>query len=366
MPELEEKPLNREPELEQLISSFITCTKNYDRNHSALPALDADTHRVRLDGAVKHPLELSIAALKNTFTQHSVVCALQCAGNRRHTMRTKIKEVQGIDWFDGAVMNCKWTGPRLRDILARAQFSLSEEQQKDAHVAFACNAVPCEDDTYYGVSIPLSRAMREDADVLLALEMNDRPLSVEHGFPVRVIVPGVAGARAVKWLDRITVQNSESENFYQRRDYKILPEAAVDCEAAKQYWDAMPSVQEMPVNSIIAVPGSGSTVVRDVDGMIAIKGYALPSGDGGPVVKVEVSVDKGKTWHETELLSHVDEGRWSWKLWQTRLVVPVGQGKIIYSRATDAAGKSQPAACKWNLRGICYNAYGEANSLTIE
>jgi DMSO/TMAO reductase YedYZ molybdopterin-dependent catalytic subunit len=92
------------------IPSFITPTpEGYDRNHGPIPIIDASTHRVKIFGLVKNELSLSIDELKE-LPQHDVVCALQCAGNRRHTMRTKLKEVNGIDWFDGAVMNCKWSG----------------------------------------------------------------------------------------------------------------------------------------------------------------------------------------------------------------------------------------------------------------
>ena len=140
----------------------------------------------------------------------------QCAGNRRHTMRTKLKEVSGIDWFDGAVMNCSWTGPLLHDVLKKASLKISKEQFATAHVAFACFQTPTQEDEWYGASVPLSRVMDPDSGIILALKMNGKPLSPNHGAPVRVITPGIAGARSVKWLDRITVQMSESENFYQR------------------------------------------------------------------------------------------------------------------------------------------------------
>lgn len=122
-----------------------------------------------MDGAVDHKLALSIAQLKYDFKQHDVVCCLQCAGNRRHTMRTLLKEVDGIDWGDGAVMNCKWSGPMLKDILKKAGPKIPGGQK--GHVAFASFQTECQDDTWYGGSIELERALRDDADVLLALEV---------------------------------------------------------------------------------------------------------------------------------------------------------------------------------------------------
>ncbi|KAK5747220.1 hypothetical protein LTR17_000355 [Elasticomyces elasticus] len=365
MPELPDEPLNREPAIQDLIASFITPVKEgYDRNHGMLPELDGSSHRVKVEGAVKKVLELSILDLQNNFEQYNVVCALQCAGNRRHTMRVKIKEVQGIDWMDAAVMNCKWTGPKLKDVLERAGVSLA--QNAEAHVAFACNATLCQEDTWYGASIPLSRALRDDADVLLALKMNDEPLTKEHGFPVRVVTPGIAGARAVKWLDCVTVQTQESSNFYQQHDYKVLPPEATDAESASKFWGVTPAVQEMPVNSTISNVEEGGTLERDADGFVTISGYALPSGDDGPITKVEVSADGGEGWVQAELLHGEGEGKWSWKLWTCRLDFPAGGKRTFYSRATDAAGNTQPQRSQWNLRGVCYNGYGEAADVTIK
>jgi len=89
-------------------------------------------------------------------------------------MRTKLKEVNGIDWFDGAVMNCRWRGPLLKDVLLKAGIDLPKEKWKEAHVAFSCFQTPTQDDDWYGASIELERAMREDAEVILALEVSRR------------------------------------------------------------------------------------------------------------------------------------------------------------------------------------------------
>ncbi len=263
-------------------------------------------------------------------------------------------------------MNCKWTGPRLKDILEQAQVDVSVEDRGKAHVAFNCYAVSCEDDSWYGASIPLERALAADKDVILALEMNDQPLTVEHGFPVRVVVPGIAGARAVKWLDHIAVQMEESNNTYQQRDYKILPPEVTDMEMAQKFWPNVPAVQDMPVNSVIGVPQSGTTVQRTSQGKVHVQGYALPSGDDGPVSRVEVSANGGASWMDATLLQDKDESKWSWKLWEADIEIEPGPDRKIYSRATDAGGNSQPSDPQWNLRGVCYNGYGEASNLTIQ
>jgi sulfite oxidase len=284
-------------------------------------------------------------------------------------MRTKLKEVSGIDWFDGAVMNCKWTGPLLVDVLEKTGVKLEEGQWKDAHVAFACHQTPTQDDKFYGASIPLSRAMDPNNSILLALEMNDKPLPPNHGAPIRVVTPGIAGARSVKWLDHITVQMTESDSYYQQHDYKVLPPEADTKEKAEEWWGKVAAIQEMPVNSVVAVPKPDSKVERNEDGTIEVKGYALPSGADGPIVKVEVSVDGGNTWKKADFVKTDAESgaelKWAWTLWQTRIKVEKGKDITVYSRATDKSGNTQKNCPEWNFRGVAYNGYGEASGLEI-
>ena len=169
--------------------------------------------------------------------------------------------------------------------------------------------------------------------------MNGKPLTPKHGYPVRVICPGVSGCRSVKWLDRITVQSEESRNLYQRYDYKILPPEATDKEAAKKYWDIIPALQDMPVNSVIAKPQDGDTVKLLPTGTIEVMGYSLPKGKCGPIVKVEVSSDDGHTWTEADVCG--ERSKWSWTLWQAGVKVRRGQKYRLLSRATDAGGNIQ-------------------------
>ncbi|KAJ9221701.1 hypothetical protein DTO027B5_8918 [Paecilomyces variotii] len=283
-------------------------------------------------------------------------------------MRTLLKEVEGIDWMDAAVMNCKWKGPRLRDILNAAGVRSIVKPAKGAksglHVAFSCYAVQCQNDDWFGGSIDLDTCLSLDAEVILALEMNDKPLSPKHGYPVRVVIPGVAGARWVKWLDRITVQQEESSNFYEQHDYKILPPEVVDSKIAEKYWNKVPPMTDMPINSVIAVPDDNETVNLSPSGTIEVRGYAVPRGDQGPVTRVEVSTDDGKSWSEAEIQSkHVN--KWSWVLWKASIRIEKGRGKQILSRATDAGGNTQQKHSQWNLRGVGYNGYGVSRNLTI-
>ncbi|KAF7164758.1 hypothetical protein CNMCM5623_009140 [Aspergillus felis] len=359
-----DKPLNREPPVKQLVSSFLTPADiSYDRNHGPVPRLSAESHIVHVDGLVSNPLSLSVQQLAREFDQYEVVCALECAGNRRHTMRTMLKEVQGIDWGDAAVMNCKWRGPRLRDVLLRAGV---REDAEGLHVEFSCYQVKCQDDEWFGASVPLERCLRKDGDAILALEMNDAPLPVNHGYPVRVILPGIVGARWVKWLDRITVSDHESPNFYQQHDYKVLPPVAVDQDSARPFWEQTPPMLDMPINSVVAVPEDDETVVLSSSEVMEVKGYAVPHGADGPVTRVQVSVDGGRTWVDAKI-EEAGQGnrRWCWVLWTAVVCPERGTGREVLSRAFDAAGNVQAEHSQWNLRGVGYNGYGRARNLTI-
>ena len=196
--------------------------------------------------------------------------------------------------------------------------------------------------------------------------MNGEPLAPKHGYPIRVVVPGIAGCRSVKWLDRISVQTEESDNLYQRYDYKRLPPEATDHDAAKQFWDVTPAMQEMPANSAIASPRSGNTVILPTSGRVTVRGYALPSGDHGPIIRVEVSSDGGDTWMDADIINGGEEaGKWSWSFWEIEVPMERGKDKQFLSRATDRGGNTQTAHPVWNLRGVGYDGYGEARDLDI-
>ena len=163
------------------------------------------------------------------------------------------------------------------------------------------------------------------------------------------------------------MQEKESDNFYQQYDYKILPPQAIDAEAAKQYWHITPGLQDMPVNSIVARPQNKETITLPPDGRFEVKGYALPYGDQGPVTKVEVSTDDGKSWIDATISEESKTGgKWSWVLWTASVKLSTGIGKRILSRAIDAGGNTQDPNPAWTLRGVGYNGYGESRNLTIQ
>jgi sulfite oxidase len=195
--------------------------------------------------------------------------------------------------------------------------------------------------------------------------VNDSPLTANHGFPVRVVLPGIVGVRWVKWLDRITVQDYESPNFYQQRDYKVLPPDAVDSESAEKYWHCTPPISDISINSVIAVPGDGEYLMLPSTGMVKVKGYALPQGTDGPVTRIMVSGDNGYSWVDAKLDGSESNSKWCWTLWSAKVKIAPGTQREILSCATDAGGNSQQKHTQWNLRGVGYSGYGRARDLTV-
>lgn len=346
-----QRPFNAEPPPELLTENYITPNPIFfTRNHLPVPSVDPDTYRLHVVGARGgQSLSLSLDDLYK-FPKHEVTVTLQCAGNRRSEM-SEVKEVKGLEWRTGAISTARWAGARLCDVLAQAGHQVRETE---AHVCFeGLDSDPT--GTAYGASIPLARAMDPEAEVLLAYEMNGQPLPRDHGFPVRVVVPGVVGARNVKWLAKVSVESEESHSHWQRRDYKGFS-PSVDWDTVN--FDLAPSIQELPVQSAITQPQDGATVES---GEVTIKGYAW-SGGGRAVIRVDVSVDGGLTWQEAELEGEEQRPRkaWAWRIWQLKARVPAEQKELnIVCKAVDDSYNVQPdtVAPIWNLRGVLSNAW---------
>ncbi|XP_040839871.1 sulfite oxidase, mitochondrial [Ochotona curzoniae] len=346
-----QRPFNAEPPPELLAENYITPNSIFfTRNHLPVPNVDPDTYRLHVVGAPgSDSLSLSLDDLRK-FPKHEVTVTLQCAGNRRSEM-SQVKEVKGLEWRTGAISTARWAGARLCDVLLQAGHQRGDTE---THVCFeGLDSDPT--GTAYGASIPLARALDPDADVLLAYEMNGQPLPRDHGFPVRVVVPGVVGARQVKWLGRVSVEPQESPSHWQRRDYKGFS-PSVDWDTVD--FDSAPSIQELPVQSAITEPLDGETIQS---GEVTVKGYAW-SGGGRAVIRVDVSLDGGLTWQAAELHGEEQCPRkaWAWRLWQLQAPVPAGQKELnIVCKAVDDSYNVQPdtVAPIWNLRGVLSNAW---------
>ncbi|KAM9252145.1 sulfite oxidase, mitochondrial [Cariama cristata] len=346
-----QKPFNAEPPAELLTERFLTPNELFfTRNHLPVPAVDPGLYRLRVEGPGGRALSLSLSELRSRFPKHEVTATLQCAGNRRTEM-SRVRPVKGLAWDIGAISTARWGGARLRDVLLHAGFE--EEREGEWHVCFEgldtdVGGAP------YGASIPYGRAINPAADVLLAYEMNGKELPRDHGFPVRVVVPGVVGARSVKWLQRVAVSPAESPSHWQQNDYKGFS-PCVDWDTVD--YTAAPAIQELPVQSAITHPRPGAAVPA---GELTVKGYAW-SGGGREVVRVDVSLDGGRTWQVAQLAGErpVPGRAWAWALWELQAPVMAGAELEIVCKAVDGSYNVQPdtVAPIWNLRGVLSNAW---------
>ena len=338
-------PFNAEPPMDRLRRAFVTPQDLlYVRSHGDTPEIDTDIHRLGVGGRVARPLSLSLADLRREFEARTVRAVMQCAGNRRADMRA-VRPVKGDPWAGGAIGCADWTGVSLADVLDAA----GAEADEALHVAFeSLDRCQCGGGAEpYGVSIPMPKA--RDRDVLVAFAMNGAPLEPEHGFPMRIVVPGFAGARSPKWLKTITVQDQPSGAHYQAADYKLYPP---DMRPETEDLARGITIEAMPLNSAICEPACGTSLAA---GRVEIRGYAVASDRA--VVRVDLSGDGGRTWIQAEIEPEA-ASRWSWTFWHGTLDLPAGERELCV-RAWDAAGQTQPALPDetWNFKGYLSAAW---------
>lgn len=337
------QPFNGGPPLPRLAEQFVTPVPLFFvRNHGSVPAINPATYRLRVGGLVKTPLELSLEEIRS-LPHSTIVAALQCAGNRRSELMTVAPIPDEIPWGAEAAGNARWTGVSLREILIAAGVHESAR-----HVAFTGLDEVEHDGTRFGFggSIPIHKAL--GPEVLLTTEMNGDPLLPVHGFPVRAIVPGYIGARSVKWLGELTVQEEPSTNHFQAHAYKIFPPQV---RAENADWTRGLMLGELPVNAVVCDPHDGATVPTTV----TVRGYAL-TGGGRRVERVDLSVDRGESWHTADLSA--DEPPWAWRLFSRRFTLNPGRYELAV-RAWDSAASTQPedARMLWNFKGYMNNAW---------
>ncbi|POM67027.1 Sulfite oxidase [Phytophthora palmivora] len=380
-------PFNAEPPAELLMESFITPNDLFFvRNHLPVPEVDIDKYTLKITGVgvdSQKQLEFTLDDLKSKFKHHTVTTTVQCAGNRRAEM-SGVKQVNGLSWDTTALSTANWTGVLLSDVLASIGITDEDSRHGECECEVGENMEACDDcnaaviqhvqfegldaDTEgnpYGASIPVATALDPRKDVLLAFEMNGETIPRDHGYPLRVIVPGTVGARNVKFLHRIVLSSEESPSFWQQRDYKGFP-PNVDYSRTDYWKFAGDSIQELPVQSAITEPKNGSVhLVDDVSdsSIVTVKGYAW-SGGGRNIIRVDISVDGGKTWTPAELHESGKRQKynraWAWTPWELDVEVPPGTKKLdIMCKAVDASYNVQPdtIAPIWNMRGVLNNAW---------
>jgi DMSO/TMAO reductase YedYZ molybdopterin-dependent catalytic subunit len=332
----------RPEDLEMPLSGFSDYITPIDRffvrTHVYTPRIEVSEWRLMVTGDVGAALTLTMGELRR-LPATELVSVLECAGNGRGFYEPSMP---GLQWGDGAVGNGRWRGVRLADVLERAGVRPSAKEVLFNGADAPIGAMPD-----FQRSIPIEKAL--DPRTLLAYEMNGEALPVQHGFPLRVVAPGWAGDSWIKWLTSISVLDREHDGFWMARAYRhpgrpVPPGTAVAPER-------MQPVTNLRVKSVIADPLDDARVIPGTP--VTIRGAAW-SGDRGPVVAVDVSVDGGRTW-QPATLRRADRTDFGWRLWQYRWTPPREAYYTILARARDAAGNTQPFDQEWNPSGYAWN-----------
>lgn len=304
--------------------------------HYDIPDLDAADWRLAVTGLVRRPVELSLADLQDR-PPSTVRVTMECAGNGRARL---LPRPISQPWLVEAVGTAEWTGVPLRDVLDDAGVDPSVV---DVVFTGADHGVERGVEQDYQRALPLADARGED--VLLAYAMNGAPLPPQHGFPLRLVVPGWYGMAHVKWLTRIRLAATPFTGFQNETAYRMR-------QAADEPGDP---VTRMVPRALLIPPGfpdfqSRDRIVRP--GTVHLTGRAW-SGRA-PVSRVEVSTDGGATWSAAELEPNHGH-RWAWRRWNAEWAAVPGR-HVLCARATDADGNTQPSGQPWNRGGFANNA----------
>jgi DMSO/TMAO reductase YedYZ molybdopterin-dependent catalytic subunit len=327
-------PLNGEISIPALIGGVVMpSAKFYIRNHFQIPKFDLTSWRLSVRGLVERPLSLTWRDLANMPSQAKVV-TLECAGNGRSTLEPR---VSGEQWNFGAVSTAEWTGVPLVEVLDRAGVKASGR-----YIVFRGADSGTVDG--HGETIRFERSLSLDdargSEALLAYAMNGEALPLQHGFPLRMIVPSWYAVASVKWLTEIEVVDRPFEGHYQTNAYYF--ERAVDGEVDRE------PLSLQRVRSLITEPAADAQVDR---GELAIRGVAWSGA--APIDSVEVKLNDGP-WQEARMLG--GRTRHSWQWWELITSVECPGTCVIRARASDTNGRIQPELPEWNRLGYCNNA----------
>jgi DMSO/TMAO reductase YedYZ molybdopterin-dependent catalytic subunit len=357
------------------VEEHFVCHRN------DIPDADAATWTVSLTGHADGTL--SMADLRAAYPRVGVAHTMECAGNGRGQHRPETGSVQ---WGFEAAATAFWTGAPVSSIL-RAH----GVESADGRWLTAVGGDPSDADDVFARSIPLGKALD---DCILAYEMNGEPLPREHGYPVRLVVPGWYGVNNVKWVEELRVMDSMVVEgsldrpgvhaYWQQEAYRIHPEGVTpdenrtvdtvdtleQLEGAVEY----PYTFDTTVMSVIGTPDGESPVDLPTDGPVEVRGVAWAGDD--TVERVEVSTDGGETWDDAELFGPEYAG--AWRLFRYDWEADPGTHTLL-SRATDDRNRRQPRrisdpeawrdaldddAFPWNAGGYAANAY-EPNAVEV-
>jgi sulfane dehydrogenase subunit SoxC len=288
--------------------------------HMGIARVDAARWRLTVDGLVERPFALDLAGL-TALPPVEVAAVLECYGNPVEP-----------DVPTRRVASVVWRGVRLRDVLERA--GVRPEARYVCPEGLDAGVFAGVHSDRYVKDLPRARAL--EPDVLVAWAMNGDPLTAEHGFPARVVVPGYFGTCNVKWLARLTLAAERPDSFFTTRLYNRR--VVVDGQPVLQ------PVRELDVHAVIVTPAEGASLVR---GPQAVRGWAWSAGE---IARVDVSADGGATWAPAEV-----GPRGAGHPWQPFAFAwtPAAPGAhVLQARATDRQGRVQPAAGRNRIHAV--------------
>ena len=308
--------------------------------HYDIPEVNAEQWRLKITGLVGKPLELTLDEIEKR-PRLTMPVAMECAGNGRALFAPRrISQ----PWLLEAIGNSEWTGTPLRGILQDAGLSSAAVE-----IVFTGldQGVEGEQIQFYQRSLTVDDAMRDE--VLLVYEMNGEPLPPQHGYPLRLLMPGWYGMASVKWLDRIEAVAEPFRGYQMARAYHYTRTADEPGEA----------VTLIRARALMIPPGIPDFMTRNrlVDaGVVALTGKAWAGRVG--VSDVEVSVDGGATWSKAELGE--SESPYSWRTWTFLWNATPGE-QVLLVRAIDAHKNTQPIDQEWNFGGYGNNGVQRVN-----
>jgi DMSO/TMAO reductase YedYZ molybdopterin-dependent catalytic subunit len=323
---------NRGMPLEAMRYDLTPTGLHYLVVHWDIPPVDPATWRLRIGGGVRNPLELALDEIR-ALPRRTIPVTLECAGNGRGWLNPR---PVSLPWLGEAVGTAEWTGTPLAGLLEKAGV------QDDAiEIVFrgSDRGIQGDEDQTFARALTVAEASRPE--VLLAYEMNGHPLEPQHGFPLRLVVPGWYGMASVKWLTSIEAVREPFEGFQQAVSYRYRQHAE----------DPGEPVRRMRVRALMIPPGIPDYFSRRrfVDpGPVTLSGRAW-SGNG-PVERVEVAVDG----HWTGAAVAPPIGAFAWRSWSFDWDAAPGEHELA-CRAADATGDVQPVEAPWNYQGVGNN-----------
>ena len=322
--------------LEALRWDLTPIGLHYLLTHYDIPDVDAAAWRLEVGGLVDHPLSLTLEELCARPAVEMAV-TMECAGNGRAHVEP---HVVSQPWLVEAVGTARWRGTSLAALL-------DEVGVRDAAVEVVFTGLDRGleggEEQAYERSLPVGAVL--GGDVLLAYEVNGVPLPPQHGYPLRLVVPGWYGMTSVKWLSRITLVAEPFDGYQMRHSYRVRHDEDEPGEP----------ITTIAPRSLMIPPGIPDflTRARIVEaGRCEIAGRAWSGA--APIEAVEVSSDGGATWAPAEL-GEETLGRWAWRAWRFSWNAEPGEHELC-CRARDAAGDEQPLDPPWNVGGYVNNA----------